>query len=175
VHRWTHEQLAACYDDARRRGAEILGESDELTRPLALLATAIPPMATLNVAVHVLHMLPQGAREGLDVELLMTAEKNAADALHRCHRALELDGDAHGYTAEDWLAMVYDIALPLLESARGDHEPPTIVGLTQEAVSWLSRSVLELDQSSPETPTALAEALARLLTVWLFAELARQR
>ena len=43
-------------------------------------------------------------------ELLDTAETNAADALHRCHRALELDGHAHGYTADEWLPVIYDAA-----------------------------------------------------------------
>ena len=45
----------------------------------------------------------------------------------RCHSALELDGADHGYGAEEWLPTVYDIAGPLLRSARLDTEPPTLV------------------------------------------------
>lgn len=172
AHPWTHEQLAARYQDAERRRAQLSQSAQgDLTRPLALLATAIP--ATLSVATHVLHALPEGARGGLAEELVDTAEKNAADALHRCHRALELDGAVHDYTADEWLPLVYDIAAPLLESARLNNEPPTVVRQTQEVISWLSRAVLELDQDSPEAPTALAEALARLLTLWAFADVAR--
>jgi hypothetical protein len=74
-------------------------------RPIALLATAIPTAATLSVAIHLVHVLPDGARAKLADELLATAETNAADALHLCHRALEHDGLAHGYTAEEWLPL----------------------------------------------------------------------
>ena len=43
----------------------------------------------------------------------------------------------------------------------------------QDAISWLSRALIELDEDSAETATALSEALARLLAVWVFAETAR--
>ena len=76
---------------------------------------------------------------------------------------------------EEWLPVVYEIAGPLLESASHTGEPPTVVEQAQTAISWLSRVLVELDQDSPETPTALTETLARLLTVWVFTELARER
>lgn len=93
----------------------------------------------------------------------------------RCHHALELDGENHGYTAEGWLPTVYDMAMPLLDSARRDAEPPTVVRQAQEAIGWLSRSLVELDRSSVEATASIAESLARLLTVWLFANQARER
>jgi hypothetical protein len=43
----------------------------------------------------------------------------------------------------------------------------------QDAISWLSRALIELDRDSAETPDTLNEALARLLAVWVFAETAR--
>ena len=43
----------------------------------------------------------------------------------------------------------------------------------QDAISWLSRALIELDQDSAETANALSEALARLLAVWIFNEGAR--
>ena len=43
----------------------------------------------------------------------------------------------------------------------------------QDAISWLSRALIELDQDSAETTNALSEALARLLAVWVFADTAR--
>ena len=174
---WTHEQLAACYQEAARPGAGTVDTSqgDDRARPITLLATAIPPTATVNVAIYVIHALRDGGRAGLSEELITTAEKNAADALRRCHHALELDAEDHGYTAEEWLTTVYDIAIPLLESARWDEEPPTIVRQAQEAISWLSRSIVELDRSSVETTASIAESLARLLTVWLFANQAGGR
>lgn len=40
----------------------------------------------------------------------------------------------------------------------------------QDAISWLSRVVIELEQDSAETANARGEALARLLAVRVFAE-----
>lgn len=174
---WTHEELRARYEYAGRRGAELLqaDRHHEVTRPVALLATAIPPSATLNVAIHLVHVLPAGARGSVCHGLIDTAERNAADALGRCHRTLELDGTAHGYTASEWLPVVYDIAGPMLQSIRLDKEPPTIVDVAQGAISWLSRAVAELDRDSSESATSLAETLARLLATWAFASAARDR
>jgi RecG-like helicase len=172
---WTHQQLAAAYHRAALSGADPVdpAHGEDLTRPIALLATAIPPASTLNVAIHVIHVLPDGAQAALREELMASAERNAADALHRAHQALELDSQHHASTAEEWLATVYDIAIPALRSARQDQEPPTVVRQTQEAISWLSRSIFELDRESAETAATIAELLARLLTLWLFADQAR--
>jgi hypothetical protein len=65
---------------------------------------------------------------------------------------------------------VCDIAGPLLQSARRETEPPTLVQVTQEAISWLSRAIAEFEQRSEEAPTSLAETLARLLAVWTFTD-----
>jgi hypothetical protein len=174
---WTPEQLAARYRDAQhRRAAPPEDDTEPLRRPIAALAGAIPPSAALNVAIHVLHLLPQEpgvAQAHAGQELINTAAANAADALHRCHHALELDGHAHGYSAEDWLGTVYEIAARLLRTARQQDEPPKIVQDAQEQVSWLSLALLELDQDSPEAPTAITETLGRLLTLSVFAELAQ--
>jgi hypothetical protein len=176
-HPWTHEELAVSYMAANRRGEQLLSEAPHTTpdRPIALLATAIPSAATLSVAIHVVHALPDGARAKLAAELLDTAETNAADALHRCHGALELDGLAHGYTADEWLPVIYDGAAPLLEFSRLDEDPPSLVRQTQEAVRWLSSSIACLDEDSREAPAALTDTLARLLVVSVFADTARTR
>ena len=100
---WTHDELGARYAAANHRGEQLLSEAPRTApdRPIAVLATAIPSAATLSVVIHLVHALPEGARAKLAAELLDTAETNAADALHRCHRALALDGHAHGYTADE--------------------------------------------------------------------------
>ena len=46
--------------------------------------------------------------------------------------------------------------------------------VTQEAISWLSRAIAEVDESSEEAPTSLAETLARVLAVWTFTAVALQ-
>jgi hypothetical protein len=173
---WTHEELADRYLAADSHGRRLLDEAADALpeRPIALLATAIPAVATLNVAIHLLHALPDSVQDTLRGELLDTAETNAADAVHRCHRSLELDGDTHGYTAHEWQPVIYDLTGPLLESSRLDQEPPSLVRETQDAMRWLSSSIACLDQDSRETPAALADALARLLAVYVFADTARR-
>ena len=162
---------------ANRRGEQLLSEEPHTApeRPIALLATAIPSAATLSVAIHLVHALPEGARAKLAAGLLDTAAANAADVLHRCYRALELDALTHGYTTEEWLPVIYDGAAPLLESSRLDQEPPSLVRETQEAVRWLSSSIACLDEDSREAPAALTDTLARLLVVCVFADEARPR
>ncbi len=171
---WTADELAVRYAAANGRGQQLLREAPGAVpeRPIALLATAIPSAATLSVAIHLVHVLPDGPRAKLAGELLATAETDAADGLHRCHRALEVDGHAHGYTADEWLPVIYDAAAPLLESSRLDQEPPSLVRHTQDAVRWLSSSIACLDEDSPEAPAAITDTLARLLVVCVFADAA---
>ena len=173
---WTHDELASRYRAAERRGEQLLSDARNTIpeRPIALLATAIPSVATISVAVHLVHAMPHSARAKLADELLDTAATNAADALHRCHRVLELDGHAHDYTADEWLPVIYDAAAPLLESSQLDRDPPSVVLQTQEAVRWLSSSIACLDEDSRETPAALTDTLARLLVVCVFADVARR-
>jgi len=45
---------------------------------------------------------------------------------------------------------VYDIANPLLTAGRLTREPPALVEQAQEAVRWLSRAVVDLDEDSPD-------------------------
>jgi hypothetical protein len=172
---WTHEELAVRYAAANRRGEQLLSEAPHTApdRPIALLATAISSAATLSVAIHVVHILPDGGRAKLAAKLLETAGTNAADALRRCHRALELDGLTHSYTADEWLPVIYDIAGPLLESSHLDQEPPSLVRQTQDAVRWLSASIARLDADSRDAAAALADTLARLLVVCVFVDAAR--
>jgi hypothetical protein len=171
---WNQDELAVRYAAANRRGEQLVGQIPGAVpeRPIALLATAIPSAATLSVAIHLVHALPDGPRAKLGDDLLATAETNAADALHRCHRALEHDGHAHGYTADEWLPVIYDAAAPLLESSRLDQEPPSLVRQTQEAVRWLSTSIACLDEDSREAPAAITDTLARLLVVCVFTDAA---
>lgn len=172
----THQELADDYRDALRQGGISAADSaPEPARPIPLLASAIPPSATVNTAIHTLHALPKTVEDGLPEQLLEIAQRNAVDALRCCQRALELDGADHGYHAEEWLPTVYDIAGPLLQSARLDTEPPTLVRVAQDAISWLARAIAELDESSAEAPTSLAETLARLLAVWTFADVTLRR
>ena len=171
---WTHEELAGRYRDAKRRG-ERLPECDQdhlIRRPIAMLASAVPACASLSVAIHVIHVLPTTGALALRDQLLRNAENNSAIALHRCHQALELDGQAHDYSADEWLPAVYDIAAPLLEAARLNREPPTLVEQAQEAVRWLSHAIVDLDHDAPDAAAAIVDGLGRILALHVFADVA---
>jgi hypothetical protein len=169
----TQQDLADDCRTALRQGASSAADSSpELVRPISSLAAAIPPSATVNTAIHTLHALPKDVEGDLPGRLLEIAQRNVVEALGFCQRALELDGADHGCHAEEWLPTVYEIAGSLLQSVRLDTEPPTLVQVTQEAISWLSRAIAELDQRAVEAPTSLAETLARLLAVWTFTDVA---
>ena len=173
---WTHEQLATHYSDAKRRGEQLPGcEADHLTRgPIAVLASAVPACASLSVAIHVIHVLPATGALAVRDQLLRNAENNSAIALHRCHQALDLDGQAHDYSADEWLPAVYDIAAPLIQTARLNREPPSLVEQAQEAVRWLSRAIVDLDEDSPDAAAALVDGLGRMLALHVFAVVARE-
>jgi hypothetical protein len=173
---WTHEQLANHYSDANRRG-EQLPECDRdhlIRRPIAMLASAVPACASLSVAIHVMHVLPATATVPLMDQLLRNAENNSAVALYRSHEALKLDGQRHDYGANEWLPAIYDIAAPLLETAQLHREPPSLVEQAQEALRWLSRAIVDLDEDSPDAAAALVDGLGRMLALHVFAEVARE-
>jgi len=172
---WTHEQLADHYREAQRRSERTpeCVEDRLILRPVAMLATAVPACATVSVAIHVLHVLPAGSDPELLKQLLGNVRENCAVVLHRCHRALELDGRAHDYSADEWLPTVYDTAAPLLESARLSCEPPSLVQHAQAAVHWISRAIIDLDQDSPDAAAAIVDGLGHALALVLFAEAAR--
>ena len=92
-----------------------------------------------------------------------------ADHPATVHEALELDGQAHDYSANEWLPAVYDIAAPLLEAARLKREPPSLVEQAPEAVRWLSRAIVDLDEDSPDAAAALVDGLGHMLALHVFA------
>jgi hypothetical protein len=168
----SREQLSSQYRAAKRCGRELSdGPDRQLAGPTVLLASAIPACATASTAIHVLHVLPAGADGVVSKQLLDSTERNVADALQRCQSALERDGEAHSYSTGEWLPSLYDITAQILESAQP--EPPTLVRAAQDAISWLSRALIELGEDSEEVPSSLVEVLARLLAVWVFTAVAR--
>lgn len=174
---WTPDQLAAHYRDANSRGERMpdADSDDALRSSVAVLASCVPASASLSVAIHVLHLLPSIPSGELAEQLLGTVDENAAAVLHRCHWALELDGRAHDYAPDEWLPIVYDIAAPHIAAARLHQEPPAVVEHAQEAIRWLARAIIDLDRAKPDASAAIAETLARMLTLSVFADVARGR
>ena len=173
---WQPDELAERYRAAYLRGASDLppGESPP-ARPLALLATAVPPLISLAVAANVLHILPGAATGGaaLADELLSTIDQTAAGSLHRCHLALEASGrDAGADMAEEWLPYIYGEAAHHLRTLSPTADPPSLVRHAQEAGRYTAIAIGALDRHAAVAPEAISDCLAQLLTVCVFADAA---
>jgi len=171
---WSHEELAKRFDEARRRAEQPSpsGHDDRVRTPVAILASAVPALAAVSVAIHIIHALPDASDPGLLDHLLLNVEKSADVTLQRMHRALELDGVTHGYTAAEYLQGVYEIAAGLLGSARFDREPPSLVEEATAAVGWLSQAIIDVDQDAPDSTAAIVDGLGRALALEVFAAVA---
>ena len=174
---WPADELAARYHAAYARGASDLPSGEQPPdRPVTLLATAVPRLITLAVAANVLHVLPAAAeRAPVADDLLSTLDLTAAGSLHRCHLALQADGNARDYRAEDWLPLVYDQALQALLDASPTADPPSLVEHAQEAGRWAALAIGSLDRDAPTAPEAISDCLYHLLVVCVFADMAPDR
>ena len=174
---WPADELAGRYRAAYARGASDLPSSEQPPdRPVTLLATAVPRLITLAVAANVLHVLPAAAqRAPIADDLLATLDLTAAGSLHRCHLALEADGNVRDYQPEDWLPLVYDQATHALLDASPTADPPSLVEHAQEAGRWAALAIGSLDRDAPTTPEAISDCLYHLLVVCVFADTAADR
>lgn len=171
---WTAEELAGRHHAAYRRGSGDLPAGEEPSdRPITLLATAVPRLISLAVASNVLHVLPETRRkagEGVAAELLATVDATATGSLHRCQLALEADGRARGYHADEWLPLTYEQAAHWLEDSSPASEPPALVEHAQQAGRLAALVIGALDRDAPSVPEAIADCLAHLLVVCIFAD-----
>jgi hypothetical protein len=169
-------QLAEAYRTAYARGEHDLPPGDPSSRPVGLLATAVPRLVSLAVATHAVHILPHAdtpERAALDDELFATIDAAAAGSMRRCHLALDADGHERGYTADEWLPVIYSVAEDALHDASATADPPPIVRLSQDAARWVAIAMDSLDQDAPSVTEALSDAIGRLLVVFMFADIGR--
>jgi hypothetical protein len=179
---WSPDELKPFYANALRRGERELPAEDPGIRPLGLLATAIPRLNSLVVAAYAIHLVsPSLAPEAtaLHADMLKVAGSASAGGLLRCHLALvaELAASADELpagdeTAEAWRPVVFDNADAALAGLALTQEPPPAYALAQDAAIWIARAIELIDQHHPDRIAALTEALARLLAISVFAEIA---
>lgn len=177
---WSADELGRRYDAAAERGESDLPAGKQLPdRPIGLLTTAIPRMISLAAAAHVLHILPsrgtdRGAADGAAIvaHLFSTIDETAAGSLRRCHLALEADGRAHDYPADEWLPYVYDETAEELHQASPTAQPPSLIEHAEQAGRWAALAIGALDRDAPNAPQAIADCLTHLLFVCVFADLA---
>lgn len=176
--RCTRDEFANAYRTACLRGEGDLAPGEPTDRPIGVLATAVPRLISLAVATYAVHVLPDvdtPERAALDDELLATIDATAAGSLRRCHLALDADGRARGYTTDEWLPIIYNVAGEALQRASVTDDPPAVVQLAQDAARWVAIAIDRLDRDAPTVTDALADALGSLLIVCMFADIARRR
>ena len=172
---WPAAELAHRYHAAYQRGARDLPAGENPPgRPITLLATAIPRLISLAVAANVLHLLPTSTHDGAAIadELLATIDATATGSLHRCHLALQSDGESRGYDADEWLPLVYEQAADWLEHASATSDPPPLIEHAQQAGRFAALAIGSLDRDAPTVPEAITDCLAHLLFTCIFADAA---
>jgi hypothetical protein len=179
---WSPGELEPFYATALRGGERDLPAEDPGTRPLALLATTIPRLNSLVVAIYAIHVVtPSLAPEAsaLHTDMLEVARRACAGGLLRCHLALaaELAASpdelpAGDETGDAWRPVILDNADAALAGLDPSDEPPPAYTLAQDAAIWVARAIELIDQQHPDRIHALTETLARLLATCVFADLA---
>ena len=172
---WPADELAQRYEAAYERGARDLPAGEEPPeRPIMLLATAIPRLISLAVAANVLHLLPPATQRGADLvgELIATIDATATGSLHRCHLALQSDGESRDYDAHEWLPLAYDQAADWLEHASAAADPPPAIEHAQQAGRFAALAIGALERDAPSVPEAITDCLAHLLFTCVFADTA---
>jgi hypothetical protein len=174
--RWPADELAERYHAAYERGVRDLPASeDPPERPITLLATAIPRLISLAVAANVLHLLPTTTSHGgatVAEELIETIDTTATGSLHRCHLALQADGESRGYDANGWLPLTYEQTADWLQHASATADPPPAIEHAQQAGRFAALAIGSLDRDAPTVPDAITDCLAHLLFTCVFAEIA---
>jgi hypothetical protein len=171
---WPVDELVERYQAAYDRGAADMPSGEPPPdRPITLLATAIPRLISLAVAANILHVLPAAVLDAaIGTDVLGTLDLTAAGSLHRCHLALEAHARAQGYDADDWLPLAYEQAADWLEHASAAADPPALIDHAQQAGRYAAVAIGSLDRDAPNSPEAITDTLAHLLTVCVFADAA---
>ena len=172
---WPADELADRYHAAYERGAGDLPVGEEPPeRPITRLATAIPRLISLAVAANVLHLLPTSThdRAALAEELIRTIDATATGSLHRCHLALQSDGESRGYDADEWLPLAFEQAADWLEHASAAADPPPAIEHAQQSGLFAALAIASLDRDARSVPEAITDCLAHLLFTCVFADTA---
>ena len=174
---WSESQLARRYQAADERGATEVPVGTALDRPIPLLSTAIPPLVTLAVAANTLHMLQSLASEQPPFwgELVAKLDTTSAGSLHRLKLALQVQSSLKRVSLDEWTPTIYDEADHALQAFNPDSDPPSLVEHAHQASRWTAIAIEAVDRDTDHAAEAIADALAHLLTVCVFADIATRR
>jgi len=177
--RWPPDQLANAYRAALRRGEHSDPPLQPSEHPIASLASTIPWLVRLAAAAHILHVLPERAGKrtadgALIVEqLLSTLDQSAAAAQRLCHFALEAADRSD--PVDDWVSYALESAAEALPQVSLAAHPPSLIEHAEEAARAVAVAVDAAYANPPAAPRPIADALAHLLVVSVFADLTYER
>jgi hypothetical protein len=174
---WSEYDLARRYQAADERGAAHLPAGAALNRPIPLLTAAIPALVTLAVAANTLHMLQFLATEQPEFwnELVTKLDTASAGSLHRLKLALQVENSLHHVGLDEWTPTIYDEAEHALSAFDADADPPSLIEHAHEASRWTAIAIEAIDRDTGFAAEAIADALAQLLAVCVFAEIITER
>jgi len=171
---WSLEELESAYDAAYLRGAlDLSTDVDAPTRPMGLLATALPRLNHLSIAANAMHYVPEAVRgePKLWAEILSAVDEPSGGCLHRCHLALAAQANIEGDDAKEWLPVIYEQTAAALLGLSPTTEPASLVVHAGEALRWAARAIGELDARSEAAAESISDSLAHLLVVCVFADI----
>ena len=105
-------------------------------------------------------------------ELIATIDATATGSLHRCHLALQSDGESRGYDPDEWLPLAYEQTADWLQHASPAADPPPLIEHAQQAGRFAALAIGSLDRDAPTVPEAITDCLAHLLFTCVFAHAA---
>ncbi len=75
-------------------------------------------------------------------------------------------------TPAEWLPLAYEQAADWLEHASPSADPPSLIEHAQQSGRFAALAIGSLDRDAPTVPEAIADCLAHLLFVCVFADTA---
>jgi hypothetical protein len=175
---WSSDELAETYRTTIARGVQSdPGEPSD--HPIGSLASTIPRLVRLAATAHVLHVLPIPASDetpdgvALVDQLFSTLDHTAAGALRLCHLALE--SAERDDPVDEWVSYALDQAGAALPHVNYTASPPSLISHAEEAARWVAVAIAQAHHDPPSAPRAIADALAHLLVVCVFADVAYDR
>ena len=96
-------------------------------------------------------------------------------SLHRLKLALQVQSSLKRLSLDGWTPTIYDEADHALQAFNPDSDPPSLVEHAHQASRWTAIAIEAVDRDTDHAAEAIADALAHLLTVCIFADVATRR
>ena len=108
-------------------------------------------------------------------ELVTKLDTASAGSLHRLKLALQIQNSLHHVALNEWTPTIYDEAEHALSAFNPDADPPSLIEHAHEASRWTAIAIEAINRDTGRAAEAIADALAHLLAVCIFADAATRR